>query len=109
MSVHRPPVTAVREDPSSGLVLLDLVVVPSAARTEIRGLDTWRHGLVVRVAAKPSEGAANAELLRFLSRHLGVPPSSLRIVAGHRGHRKTVAVQGLSKERIEAQLGLRGG
>ena len=108
MNVHRPPVAVVREDRSTGVVLVDIVVTPSAARTEIRGVDPWRHGIAVRVAAKPSEGAANAELLRFLARHLHVPPSSLRIVAGHRGHRKTVAVQALSKERVEAQLGLRG-
>ncbi len=108
MSVHRPPVAMVRQDASTGLVLLDLVVVPSATRTEIRGTDPWRHGLVVRVAAKPSEGAANAELLRFLAEELAIPPSSLRIVAGHRGHRKTVAVRGLSRERIEAKLGVRG-
>ncbi len=108
MSVHRPPVSTVREDPATGLVLLDLVVTPSAARTEIRGTDPWRHGIVVRVAAKPSEGAANEELLRFLARHLHVPPSSLRIVGGRRGHRKTVAVQGLSRERVEGLLDLRG-
>lgn len=107
MSVHRPPVSMLREDPSTGMVLLDLVVTPSAVRTEIRGVDPWRHGVLVRVAAKPTEGAANAELLRFLSRHLGVPPSSLRIVAGHRSRRKTIGVRGLSKDRIEERLGLR--
>ena len=109
MSVHRPPVAVVREDPSTGLVLLDLVVTPSAARTEVRGMDPWRHGVVVRVAAKPSEGAANEELLRFLARQLHVPASSLRIVGGRRSHRKTVAVQGVSKERVEAELGVRSG
>lgn len=109
MSVHRPVAAVVREDPSTGLVLIDLVVTPSAARTEFRGIDPWRHGIVVRVAAKPTEGAANAELLRFLARHLDVPGSSLRIVAGRRGHRKTVAIHGLSRERVESQLGLRGG
>ena len=88
---------------------MDLVVTPSASRTEIRGTDPWRHGIAVRVAAKPSEGAANEELLRFLARRLGLPPSSLRIVGGRRSHRKTLTVQGLSQERIEALLGLRDG
>lgn len=107
MSVHRPPVGVVREDSATGQVLVDVVVTPSAVRTEIRGLDPWRHGLVIRVAAKPTEGAANAELLRFLSRHFGVAPSSLRIVAGHRSRRKTIGVRGLAKDRIEDRLGLR--
>ncbi|HYM39557.1 MAG TPA: DUF167 domain-containing protein [Thermoplasmata archaeon] len=109
MSVHRPTAAVVREDAATGSILLDLVVTPSAARTEFRGVDPWRHGIVVRVAAKPTEGAANAELLRFLAQHLEVPPSALRIVGGHRSHRKTVSIRGLSKERVESRLGLRGG
>lgn len=107
MSVHRPAPAVVREDAAKGFVLLDVVVTPSAARTEIRGKDPWRHGIVVRVGAKPTQGEANAELLRFLARHLNVPPSTIRIVAGHRSRRKTVAIHGASKERIEQDLGLR--
>ncbi len=107
MSVHRPPAAIVREDAAKGLVLIDVVVTPSAARTEIRGTDPWRHGLSIRVAAKPTEGAANAELVRFLAARLGVPGSSLRIVAGFRSHRKTVGVRGLARDRIEERLGLR--
>ncbi len=99
----------VREDASRGTVLLDLVVTPSAARTEVRGTDPWRHGIVIRVAAKPTEGAANAELLRFLAKRLELPSSSIRIVGGFRSRRKTVAVRGLPRERIEARLGLRDG
>lgn len=85
---------------SRGLVLLDVHVIPSAARTEIRGTDPWRHGLQVRVSAKPTEGAANAELVRFLAARLGVPLSSVRIVAGHRSRRKTVAIAGISREAV---------
>ncbi len=109
MSVHRPPVAIVREDAARGMVLLDLVVTPSAGRTEVRGTDPWRHGIVLRVAAKPTEGAANAELLRFLAQRLALPPSSIRIVSGHRSRRKTVGIVGLSRERVEERLGLRAG
>ena len=98
----------VRENAGRGVVLLDVVVTPSAARTEIRGTDPWRHGVVVRVAAKPTEGAANAELLRFLAQRLGLPHSALRIAAGHRSRRKTVAIQGLPRGGSEERLGLRG-
>lgn len=108
MSVHRPPPAAIRDNAARGAVLLDVVVTTSAVRTEIRGTDPWRHGIVIRVAAKPTEGAANAELLRFLARRLDLPPSAIRIVAGHRSRRKTVSIQGLPRERIEERLGLRG-
>lgn len=107
MSVHRPPVATIREDVAKNMVLLDLVVTPSAVRTEFRGRDPWRHGYVLRVAAKATEGAANAELLRFLARRLGLPASAIRIVAGHRSRRKTVGIVGLPRERIEERLGLR--
>ncbi len=109
MSVHRPPPAVVREDAVRETVLVDFVVTPSAARTEVRGTDPWRHGIVVRVAAKATEGAANAELVRFLARHLNVPGSSIRIVGGFRSRRKTVAVRGLAREQIESRLGLREG
>lgn len=99
----------VREDAARGTVLLDLVVTPSAARTEVRGTDPWRHGIVVRVAAKATEGAANAELLRFLAKRLELPASSIRIVGGLGSRRKTIAVRGLPRESIEARLGLRDG
>jgi uncharacterized protein len=109
MSGHRPPASIVREDAARGTVTVDLVVTPSAARTEVRGTDPWRHGVVLRVAAKPTEGAANAELLRFLAQRLELPPSSIRIVGGLRSRRKTVAIRGLSRDRIEVRLGLRDG
>ncbi len=108
MSVHRPPAAMLREDAARGMVLVDLVVTPSAARTEIRGTDPWRHGIVVRVAAKPTEGAANRELLRFLAQRLGVPPSGVRIVGGLTSRRKTVGIRGLPRQQIEERLGLRG-
>ena len=108
VSVHRPPAAIIREDATAGLVLVDVVITPSAARTEVRGTDPWRHGIQIRVAAKPTEGAANAELLRFLSQRLDVPPSSVRLVAGHRSRRKTVGIRGRSREDVEERLGLRG-
>lgn len=97
----------IREDAAKGVVSFDVIVKPSAVRTEVWGLDPVRHGIVVRVAAKPTEGAANAELLRFLASRLEVPSSSLRIVGGHRSRRKTIAVRGLSQDGVEQRLGLR--
>ena len=52
--------------------------------------------LRVRVAAPPVDGAANASLIRLLAAALGVPPSTIRIVAGESGRRKVVEVDGLA-------------
>ena len=74
--------------------LLTLHVQPRARRTEIAG----RHGdaIKLRIAAPPVDGAANAEIGRFLAERLGVPKHAVRIAHGAAGRRKTVAVEGLT-------------
>jgi hypothetical protein len=56
-----------------------------------------RHGdaLKIRVAAPPMDGAANAELIRFLAERLSVPRSAVTITAGHTSRRKTVRIAGI--------------
>ena len=75
---------------------------PRASRTEVVGL----HGeaLRVRLAAPPVEGEANAELLSFLAKKLGVSKSALRIVKGERGRHKLVEVRGLDPKQIAKRL-----
>jgi len=79
-------------------VIAHLVVhiVPRAARTEVMG----RHSdaLRIRVAAPPVDGAANAELIRFLAERLGIARSAIAIAAGKNGRRKTVSVSGINTE-----------
>lgn len=94
-----PPVEAAEDG-----VRLVLHVQPRASRTELVGI----HGdaLKLRVAALPSEGAANLELLRFLARRLEVPPASVELIAGPASRRKTVFVRGLSLDAARRKLGL---
>jgi uncharacterized protein (TIGR00251 family) len=65
-------------------------VQPRAARTEVVG----RHGdaIKIRLQAPPVDGAANAELVRFLADRLGVARRSIRVVAGETARRKRVEV-----------------
>lgn len=46
----------------------------------------------VKVAAPADQGKANAELVRFLAELLGAPSRSVRIVSGHHGRTKVVAI-----------------
>ena len=71
-------------------------VVPRAKATEVAG----RHGDAVRIrlAAPPVDGAANAELVRFLAERFGVPRSAVTIVRGATARRKTVAILGVTAE-----------
>ncbi len=58
-------------------------VVPRARVTAVVG----RHGdaIKIRIAAPPANGAANAELTRFLAERLGVPRSAVTLVSGALG------------------------
>ena len=75
--------------------VLRLTVVPGAQRTQVVGL----HGdrLKVRVAAPPEKGAANQELLAFLSRSLHLPKTSLRL-QGAQSRAKIVEIQEVRPE-----------
>lgn len=85
-------------------VLLDVIVSPGAARSELRGFDASRGAVRIRVAAAPSKGAANREALRLLAARLGVPASSLRITSGLTDRRKTVSIAGLDETTVARRL-----
>ncbi len=67
-------------------------VQPRAARTEAVG--RYGDALKIRVHAPPVDGAANAELVRFLADRLGVPQNAVTILSGAGSRRKRVAIDG---------------
>jgi uncharacterized protein len=79
-----------------------LHIVPRARTTAVAG----SHGdaVKIRVAALPADGAANAELIRFLAARLNVPAARVTIVGGAGGRRKTVAVDGMATDEIQRAL-----
>jgi uncharacterized protein YggU (UPF0235/DUF167 family) len=86
--------------PVAGGATLRVRVAPRSSRDALGG---ERDGaLVVRLTAAPVEGAANAALVRFLARHLGLPPSSLSVAQGSRGRDKVILVVGAEAEDVSA-------
>jgi len=77
-------------------------VVPRARRTEVSG---W-HGdaIKIKVAAPPVEGAANAELVRFVAERVGVTRGAGTIASGATARRKTVAVEGVTADALAQAL-----
>jgi uncharacterized protein (TIGR00251 family) len=71
--------------------LLAVRVQPNASVTAIAG----EHGdeLKVRLAAPPVDGKANAELVRFLAKTLGVPRAAVTIARGETGRSKSVRIR----------------
>ena len=66
-------------------------LTPRAARDAIGGFDE-RGRLLVRVAAAPVDGAANASCVRLLARALGIAPSRVSLIRGRHARDKVLEV-----------------
>jgi uncharacterized protein len=77
-------------------VRLSVKVRPRAARAAIQGVEVEgeRAHLVVKVAAAPEGGKANAATIRLLAKCCGVAAGALSLVSGAAGRRKVVDVRG---------------
>lgn len=84
-----PPAAAIRAlaDPAGRLALR----VTPGARSESVAIEAGR--LVVKVRARPHDGAANEAVLALLAAALGVATSRLRLVRGATGRDKLVALR----------------
>jgi hypothetical protein len=82
-------------------------VQPRAKRSELGGV---RAGaLVVRVAAPPVDGKANAALCALLAARAGVPRSRVSVVRGAGARDKVVRVEGVAPDDLRAALQLAPG
>lgn len=79
-------------------------MTPGARQSEVTGVAGGR--LRVRLAAPPVEGRANAELVRFLARELGVSRGAVTVAAGARSRRKQVRLAGVTLDDARRRLGL---
>lgn len=86
---------------------LAVYVVPRAAKAGVAG----RRGeaVLVRLAAAPVDGAANAELLTTLARALDLPRRALSLTRGATSRHKRVHIDGLGCDEVRQRLGLLDG
>lgn len=78
-------------------VTLAVRLTPKAARDafgEVLALPDGRSALAVRIAAPPAEGAANAALIAFLAKQLGVRKADVAIRSGEASRLKIIRVRG---------------
>jgi uncharacterized protein (TIGR00251 family) len=80
-----------------GAIIFAVRVVPRASKSEIVGeLD---GALKIRLSAPPVDGAANKELIKLLSKTIGVSKSQVEIVSGETSKTKRIKINDLkSKE-----------
>ena len=69
---------------------LAVQVVPRASKSEICGLQG--DALKVRLQAPPVDGKANAALLDFLAKRIGLARSSVTLISGQASRRKVVEI-----------------
>ena len=83
---------------------LHVRVQPRAKRDEVVG---ERAGaIVIRLAAPPVDGKANAALCAFIAKAAKVPRSRVKIVRGQTSRDKVVRVEGVTREELRRALGV---
>ena len=83
--------------PMAGGVSVAVRLTPKGGRDAIDGVETLSDGravLKVRVRAAPTEGEANAALLKLIAKSVGVPPRDVALVAGATARIKRLAISG---------------
>ena len=81
---------------------LELQVTPGASADAV---GPYADGaLRVRVTRPPAGGEANRAVLRLVARALRLPPSRLVLVAGERGRRKRIRIDGIAADELERRL-----
>jgi uncharacterized protein (TIGR00251 family) len=75
---------------------------PNARRSQLLPGPDGRW--LVRLAAPPQDGQANAELVAFLAEIFGVPKRNVQLLSGHTAPFKKVEISGLSEEAGAAVL-----
>lgn len=102
-----PPAPATPTTPvtvgKSGNIAIKILAKPGAKQNGIT--DIGLEGVGVQIAAPPSEGEANAELVKFLSKVLGLRKSDVSLDKGSRSRNKIILIsKGVSTVEAIEQL-----
>ena len=63
--------------------------------------------LTIHVAAPPTKGKANREILRWFSKTLRTPSTNVQLVAGFYSSVKVIEITGMTEAEIAAVLGIK--
>ncbi len=82
--------------------MLPVKVVPGASRT--RYLGEWRQRARIAVASPPEKGKANETLITYLAGLFGIRKRDVSVIRGLTSPEKTVRIERVSLEVINAAL-----
>ena len=77
---------------SAAKTILKVYVQPGASKNEFVGAYGDPVRLKLKIKAQPQEGAANAEVITFLAKTLGISKSKVEILRGHTSRQKDVLI-----------------
>ncbi|MBN1551838.1 DUF167 domain-containing protein [bacterium] len=81
---------------------ITIKVQPKGSKTKI--MEVTDDVIRIKVQASPEKGAANADLLKFLSKKLHIPKSKIEIVSGHTSRLKIIEFEDLDRDEIQRRL-----
>ena len=88
--------------PRADGVVLSVRVQPRASSTAVKG--TVGDRLKVSVSGPPVDGKANAVLIKFLSKKLGVSKSAIELIRGQTSREKDLFIRGVDVAEVAAGL-----
>ena len=77
-------------------------IIPNARKTELAG--EYADAVKIKLSAPPVEGKANAELIKFLSKSLGVSKSSIAFVSGETSKDKLLEIPNFDTKSLIEKL-----
>jgi len=81
---------------------IEIRLQPRGGRDQVMG---ERDGAVlIRIAAPPVDGKANAALIAFVAKILGVPKDSIEIIRGETSRSKVIRVEGRAPDDVRSVL-----
>ena len=93
---------AISENVETHSVIFSVRIQPHASRDEVSGV--MEGALKIRRRAPAVKNRANEALCEFLAALLKRPKSAVRILAGEHSRTKRIAIDGVTRQQVEALL-----
>jgi len=84
-------------------------IQPQASKSEVVGLHQGsdnKTAVKIKIKAPPVDGAANEELIHFLSKYLKLKKNQITIKSGHTGRHKIIKFTDVDEQEVKIKLGL---
>jgi uncharacterized protein (TIGR00251 family) len=100
--LHTRAMSELRISERDGRVLVEVHVVPRAAKSAICGVHDGR--IKVALDAPPVDGAANAALIALFAKLLRLPKRDVTLLRGEASRQKVLALRGASLEQVRGLI-----